>query len=434
MRVRVYSYSFQKGGAAIAAKKFLALASKLYYTEGFSADNSCDSKLLIYGASYRSRYSLLIKRIISWLLLKLMRDGNPVKHSINIFSSSHLTNRLTNTDTETVDHIHWINNEAISIFYLGQLRPGSIITLHDEWLYCGTEHYYTVDKVNQLEFECGYDQKISRVKGVNLNNLIWKLKYKYLLDLDSVIVTAPSMWLLDRARRSKVLSNCEILYLPNPIDTSLFSPCSNEERQIYRSGLGLGDEDFVFAFGAVDGEGNPLKGGKHLRQAMRILYQNLLPQDRSRVKVLLFGSREIKNTNLFEGFSCINVGFLSSHSAMAMLYSASDCVIVPSLVEAFGQVAAESLSCGTPVVAFDTSGLKDIIQDGISGFLAKPYSAESLFRSLNTVMFLPKKDLSEMGAAGRKHIVGRFSYPVVTKMYDDILCKSLENKRGLPLI
>ncbi|MDR2234134.1 MAG: glycosyltransferase [Tannerella sp.] len=51
------------------------------------------------------------------------------------------------------------------------------------------------------------------------------------------------------------------------------------------------------------------------------------------------------------------------------IYSAADVLVVPSTFDTFSQAALESLSCGLPVVAFNSKGTKDIISDGVSGFL-----------------------------------------------------------------
>ena len=71
------------------------------------------------------------------------------------------------------------------------------------------------------------------------------------------------------------------------------------------------------------------------------------------------------------------------------IYSMADCTIVPSLVESFGQVASESISCGTPVICFETSGLKDIVKDKISGLVAKPFSVSSLCEKIQQIIKTP---------------------------------------------
>ena len=53
----------------------------------------------------------------------------------------------------------------------------------------------------------------------------------------------------------------------------------------------------------------------------------------------------------------IYVGKLNDPQSLAMLYSAADITIVPSRIESFGQIASEPISCGTPAIAFDCTGL-----------------------------------------------------------------------------
>ena len=51
------------------------------------------------------------------------------------------------------------------------------------------------------------------------------------------------------------------------------------------------------------------------------------------------------------------------------IYSAADILVFPSKFDTFSCVVLESLSCGLPVIAYKTKGPKDIIEDGVCGYL-----------------------------------------------------------------
>lgn len=75
-----------------------------------------------------------------------------------------------------------------------------------------------------------------------------------------------------------------------------------------------------------------------------------------------------------------HIEFLGNQSRDIVLeeLSKSYLAIVPSRVEAFGYVVIESFSVKTPVVGSETTGISEIIRNGLDGFLVKPGSSEDL--------------------------------------------------------
>jgi len=57
------------------------------------------------------------------------------------------------------------------------------------------------------------------------------------------------------------------------------------------------------------------------------------------------------------------------HGKLPEIYASADLLILPSRFDTFSCVVLEALSCGLPVVAYNTKGPKDIIQDSQNGFL-----------------------------------------------------------------
>lgn len=62
------------------------------------------------------------------------------------------------------------------------------------------------------------------------------------------------------------------------------------------------------------------------------------------------------------------VGWKNNHELIDLL-SVSDVFVFPSVTETFGLVVIEALACGIPVAAHDVMGPKDIITQGVDGFL-----------------------------------------------------------------
>ena len=406
------SFSFTRGGAAIAAGKFKELA-----------ENNTHDKLSSLSQGDAARFQFF-KRLISYLFLKLQFDGNPIKHSLNLFSYAPILKSFNQLDT--FHHIHWVNNDTLSVFDLDKIPPGSLITLHDEWLYCGAEHCYKVDD-SSLDFINGYPFFKKGVWGLHWNYLIWRVKKYKLSKRTDLIYTVPSSWMQKRASQSLILRNADVRLLPNPIDVDVFMPSTKINIDMFRSSLGILPDDIVLVFGAIGGKASYLKGVYLLDEALKKLRSEMSTDLVKKIKLIDFGGK-VKKNDFLQGFQNISLGYVYDQGQLAKLYSSADCVIVPSLVESFGQVAVEALACETPVVCFNCSGLIDIVIDGESGLLATPYSADDLAEKIKNMILLPAENRAALGQNGRRHVIQKFSYPDISKQYNRIINDTIKLK------
>ncbi|MBK7626700.1 MAG: glycosyltransferase [Bacteroidales bacterium] len=79
----------------------------------------------------------------------------------------------------------------------------------------------------------------------------------------------------------------------------------------------------------------------------------------------------------------LHLGNVANNNLLSIIYNCADVFVIPSLEEAFGQTALEAMSCGIPVVGFNTGGIPDMIQDGITGYrLGKKGNVISLADSI----------------------------------------------------
>ena len=148
--------------------------------------------------------------------------------------------------------------------------------------------------------------------------------------------------------------------------------------------------------------------------------RTLSEKESERITLIVFGGNKTQSSMLC-GFRCIEIGRINEQAELALVYSTSSCVVVPSLVESFGQVAAEAASCGVPVVCFDTSGLRDIVIDNVTGFVAERFKPKSLMNKLQCAISMSDSEQQKMRSNAREHILTHFSYPIVAQKYAEII-------------
>lgn len=106
-------------------------------------------------------------------------------------------------------------------------------------------------------------------------------------------------------------------------------------------------------------------------------------------------------------------------AAMAEAIAACSVFVQPSLSESFGLAAAEAMSCGVPVVASEAGGLPELIENGKTGLLFAPGSAEGLAVLTATLLRDPARRQA-MGEAGRERILECFTIGRMTASYLDL--------------
>ncbi|WP_196597858.1 glycosyltransferase [Aliivibrio fischeri] len=411
MKLMFVAFTTTRGGAAKAAVRIKNLFDCLNSDISFVSIEGGDMALPLY---YKITH--FFSWVVSQLITKLQGQNSVVKYSLNIFGSQYIKCEIKKAK---LLHVHWINNETLNIKDFCLLSNKSVITLHDEWFYCGAEHH-ALDSDSYERVIMGYNKKNNTVKGFDLNRLVWQRKKKHYALLNGVIFTVPSTWMKSRAEKSYLLRDKDIRVVPNPINTNVFIP--NRTEFILD---GINTDDFVITFGAIDGGANRIKGFDLLIKAIQNFAEKSMSLEK--VKIVIFGGKEKKRSSMF-GIKTIELGHISSESELAKVYSRSSITIVPSRAESFGQVAAESLSCGTPVVAFNYSGLIDIIKHEKNGYLAEPFEPESLADGILWYYELSDNEKIKVSTSAREHVINFFSDDVVREKFMSIY-KELDTRK-----
>lgn len=125
-----------------------------------------------------------------------------------------------------------------------------------------------------------------------------------------------------------------------------------------------------------------------------------------------------------EGRGARHLGFVSD---MQSLLRDCHCVILPSYKEGMSNALLEAAATGRPLITTNVSGCREIVDDGINGFLCAPRDAYSLYNCMKRFLALSPEERVEMGLASRKKTESEFDRKLVVRtmldMIDEIISR-----------
>ena len=232
--------------------------------------------------------------------------------------------------------------------------------------------------------------------------------------------TAVSRWLADETREQfcpNMTSGCDLEVIPNFIDTERFHP------EAARRGLLCFDSELptvvhvsnfrpvkrvpwlveAFAEATVDTDARLVLIGDGPEQAAA----------RERAAALGAGGR---------------VTFLGERDVLPELLASADVFALSSASESFGLSALEAMACGTPVVACDAGGVREVVTHGTTGLLSGTED-RAAFSAHLAELLSNRERAAAMGRAAREDALERFRRERVVGAYVDLYERVLGRDR-----
>lgn len=286
-----------------------------------------------------------------------------------------LSTAVTRINPDIVN-LHWVCNGYLRVETLPRLKKPLVWTLQDMWPFTGGCHYN--QDCDRYTASCGNCPQLNSGRENDLSHQIWKRKANSWKNLNLTIVT-PSSWMAECVQKSSLFKNLRVEVIPFCLDTHRYKPV---EKAVARQILSLPIDKKLVLFGALAATSDKRKGFSLLAPALKQLSKTAWKEQ---IELVVFGSDQPDNP-VDLGFKAHYLGHLNDDLSLSLAYSSADVMIVPSLQESFGQTASEALACSTPVVAFDATGLKDIVDHQSNGYKAKPYEIEDLANGIDWVL------------------------------------------------
>ncbi|WP_456403784.1 glycosyltransferase family 4 protein [Hydrogenimonas sp.] len=405
MKILIVNTSDSKGGAARAAYRLhnALLQAGIDAHMLVQHKEGDESSVISTSTNTLQKCLALLRAAIDQIPVKLYK-----KRVRTLFSpawsgmGSRIVQRINEIDPDIV-HLHWVCGGMMTIEDIAKIKKPIVWTLHDSWAFTGGCHLtWECERYTEA---CGRCTVLGSTRERDLSSYVWRRKKRAYGKLADLTVVGISRWILGASKKSSLLRERRFVGLPNPIDTTVFRPSDKRgSLELWR----LPNGRKLILFGAMSATEDRNKGFEELSTALSKLSKA------DDVALVVFGSSRPRNAPEF-GFETYYLGSLSDDVSLVALYSAVDVVVVPSLQENLSNTIMESLSCATPVVAFDTGGNSDMIEHKKNGYLAKPFDAADLAKGIEWV--LENEAYSDLCRRAREKVLEAFDAGVVAKKY-----------------
>jgi glycosyltransferase involved in cell wall biosynthesis len=384
--ILIISHNDSEGGAARAASRlnscFISenISSKFLVAKKFSDLES------VYSLNNFRKFLCKIFSRLDKYICRIIDPNNKEWKSAAYFGV--IAARNINKSNFSVINLHWIGHGLISFRQLNKIKKPIIWTLHDEWILNPYSHYPSEQS-----------RRINLIRRI-LSSQRLRVKFNFILK-DNVYFVCVSETLATKLKNRFPDKVNNITTIPNPVDLSVFFP-DKSEKGITEI---ISKKPYVLFLGGVN---NSRKGWDLLQESIRFTTK--------RYALVIVGESEY--TNLEKNLELISIKKVKKVEILRQLYSNATAVVVPSRAEQLPQVATESISCGTPVIAFDIDGLKDIVIMNQTGILVKPFDTKSFSKAIDSLIDIDKsiylnscRDFAEIN----------FSFQVIANKYKNVI-------------
>lgn len=403
MNILIVNTSDIHGGAAIAAFRLMnALLREGEHVKMLVRDKqSAHTAVIAADSKLQNRLNFYLERGVIFL-----RNGFTKQY---LFDISIANRGLSITDLPAfreadVIHLHWINQGMLSLDEIGRIIASGkkvVWTMHDMWPFTGICHHAA--GCTRYERSCGECPYLKTPSRNDLSHQLFLTK-QAVYARGEITFVACSNWLRELAAKSPLTAGHQVVSIPNPIDTAVYSPMDKREA---RQRLNLPADKKIVLFAAVNAS-DPRKGMDYLAEASRIM-----AQQHDDILFLIAGN-DGEELGKRLSLPARSLGYVAPQD-MPGVYNAADLFVTPSLQENLPNTIMEAMACGTPCVGFHTGGIPEMISHGTNGYVAVYRDAADLAKGILRILF--GNDAGLLSAEARRKVVEEYSQEKIAQRY-----------------
>ena len=313
--------------------------------------------------------------------------GNKIDHKLHAlksritgkagcFSRFHTRKLLKFIKQYNPDIVHLGNlhgnfiNVPMLLNFLGENNIATALTLHDCFFFTGYCTHYTLNKCYKWKQGCEQCAFVEKNTSwfFDKSKFLWEIKKQTFNGIQNLGVIGVSDWITNESKQSPVFKKAKVIKrIYNWVDLDVFKPIQSDVREE----LKIKDK---IVLGAMASKWDDTKGLDKIIKLSRRIEEKYV--------ILLIGKVD-KNVELSNNI--IHIDFVENVTELAKLYTQMDLFLQFSMQETFGKVVAESLACGTPVLALNSTASPELVEDGCGQVLGENDSIEDIYNTIEQI-------------------------------------------------
>lgn len=277
---------------------------------------------------------------------------------------------VLNPDIIHLHHLHgYFINIKILFEYLSNKDIPIVWTFHDCWSFTGHCAYFDYVGCYKWMNECNNcEQKTSYPKSLLFDrSKVNFVEKKHIFNsVQNMVIVPVSNWLGNLVRQS-FLKNYPLEVIQNGIDTEVFSPRFSRINIEKRFKI---ENKFL-----VLGVASTWDKRKGLEEFIKL--DSLLCKDDFQIILIGLSQQQIKSLPS----SIIGIEKTENAVELADFYSSADVFVNPTLEDTYPTTNLESMSCGTPVISYNTGGSVESI-DNLTGLIVEKEDVDGLYSAI----------------------------------------------------
>ena len=163
----------------------------------------------------------------------------------------------------------------------------------------------------------------------------------------------------------------------------------------------------------------------------------LLKIEYPNIECQLLGFLDVKNSSAITAKEMqvwVNDGdinYLGASDSVVEFLDQADCVVLPSYREGTPRSLLEAASMGKPLITTDVVGCREVVDEGVNGFLCESHSVSDLKIKMEKMLLLSEAERLQMGLNSRSKALTQFNETIVIDRYVQVIENLMPQPSGI---